>query len=316
MEKTKRLLRNPQVRGTLVVLIVVLTFGIFGYYLWKHPEVVTTLTHLPASLLAVLALGYIVTILANAYVLHASLRLLDKRAPYSDNILLTSYSSIINFFGPLQSGPGARALYLKAKYSVRLRDFFATTLIFYGFFALINCVILGAAAIIRYPSVLVISLVALTALLGLVIVFLLATRSARFGQLVRSLKLHDLHFWQIGVGAALLVAATAFIYFAELHHVASGTTIWQAIVYSAAANLALFVSLTPGAIGFRETFLVLSEKLHGIATPTVLSASIIDRAFYIVFLAVLFVIVLVCARAFHLSFFGKQSPETLGDNRD
>ena len=62
------------------------------------------------------------------------------------------------------------------------------------------------------------------------------------------------------------------------------------MTYSGAANFALFVSLTPGAIGFRETFLIFTEHLDRINTATVLSANVIDRSVYIVFLAILFLL--------------------------
>lgn len=313
MEKSKQFFKQPKVRASLVVLIIAATIVIFAHYLLTHPKVIQTLIHLPPLLLVVLGVGYVAAIASNAYVLHASLLLIGTRAPYADNILLTGYSSIINFFGPLQSGPGARALYLKTKYNVRIRDFLGTALVFYAFFAVINCLILGIAAIRRFPSVLGISLVALAVLFGIVLFIILFTKSSKFNQLIRSLKFHDKHFWQIGLGACLLIISTAGIYYAELQHVVSSVSIWQALIYSAAANLALFVSLTPGAIGFREGFLVFSEKLHGLDTATVLSASIIDRAFYIVFLAVLFVAIIIIARVFHLSFFVKGKVEKATD---
>jgi uncharacterized membrane protein YbhN (UPF0104 family) len=55
--------------------------------------------------------------------------------------------------------------------------------------------------------------------------------------------------------------------------------------------MALFVSLTPGAIGIREAFLTFSQQLHHIDTSTIVAANIIDRAVYLVFLGVLFIFV-------------------------
>ncbi|HZL07693.1 MAG TPA: hypothetical protein VFC50_00680, partial [Candidatus Dormibacteraeota bacterium] len=66
----------------------------------------------------------------------------------------------------------------------------------------------------------------------------------------------------------------------------------QAMSYSGAANFALFVSLTPDAIGFRETFLVFSHRLHHVSTANILSANVIDRGAYVIFLLLLFVVVL------------------------
>lgn len=302
MKKSKQLLLNPQFRKILVVSIILATLGIFAYYLATHPEIVKTLLHLPPYLLILLTIGYLGAIVANAFILHTSLNLLGKRAHFGDNIALTSYSSIINFFGPLQSGPGARAVYLKAKYGVRLRDFFGVTLLFYAFFAFINGVILALAIVIRFQSWTAFSVVLLGIFAATALGIAAYRRIERVRHVLHSFKFHDINTWFIGFGAVLLITATTFTYFFELMYVSSGVTLWQAIVYTAAANLALFVSLTPGAIGFRETFLVLSSKLHGIDSATIVAANIIDRAFYIVFLLVVFLILISLGRRMGFSF--------------
>jgi uncharacterized membrane protein YbhN (UPF0104 family) len=50
--------------------------------------------------------------------------------------------------------------------------------------------------------------------------------------------------------------------------------------------------MTPGAIGFREAFLAFTQRLHGIDTTNIVSASLIDRAVYVAFLGLLFVLIL------------------------
>jgi uncharacterized membrane protein YbhN (UPF0104 family) len=69
--------------------------------------------------------------------------------------------------------------------------------------------------------------------------------------------------------------------------VAPGTHFSQAVIYSGAANLSLFVALTPGAIGFRESFLLFSRHLHHISNSSIVAANIIDRAMYIILLLIL-----------------------------
>jgi uncharacterized membrane protein YbhN (UPF0104 family) len=81
------------------------------------------------------------------------------------------------------------------------------------------------------------------------------------------------------------------IYFIELHatNAAANYSYLQALVYSASANLSLFVSLTPGGIGIRESFIVFAQSLHHIPLSSVIAAGILDRAFYILFLVLLFI---------------------------
>jgi len=292
------------IKRTLVALIVLATFTFFVFYLRAHPELLATLARLDPSTLVLLAMGYILVTLINASVLYYSLRFIGKRVPLLDNIVLTGYSSIVNFFGPLQSGPGFRAIYLKKKYSVTLRSFFTTTLIFYGFFALINIAVLVFASSRAFSDTLLFYILfSLGAAIMFTVVLIFVTKVERARYAIRAVKLHDKNFWLIGTGAFALTLATAVTYFVEIHNVDTSVTISQVITYTAAANLSLFVSLTPGAIGIRESFLVLSQQLHGIDTSVIVGASVIDRAFYVGFLVLLFLTLLLVNSRKHLAVF-------------
>ena len=298
MKRLRSLLRNVWLKRVVVVAILLSTIGFFVSYLVQNPDVLTTITSIHPAALTLMALAYTGTIIANAIVLSASLRLIGKHVSFTENISLTGYSSIVNFFGPLQSGPGFRAAYLKTRHGVALRKFLYTTLIFYGFFALINGIVIIMAFLLTSAGQqrLVFSLV------GLAIVLIGSIAASRFVPRVReaakSLRLSSPWFWLIGAGALLLSACTTAAYYIELLYVDVSITIAQTIVYAAAANLALFVSLTPGAIGFRESFLLLSERLHQIPADTVIAASIIDRAFYVLFLLGMFaMLIAIGARA-------------------
>jgi uncharacterized membrane protein YbhN (UPF0104 family) len=304
LELLGRLKPSARTKKIAIVIIIIATLVIFGLYLRDHPKLIGTLTSLSPLTLLILSIGYFLVTLVNSFVLFYSLRLLSKRTSLFDNFVLTGYSSIVNFFGPLQSGPGFRAVYLKRKYGVKLRSFFAATVIFYGFFAAINTLILVIAALHKFQSnfsfyiLLIVSVATSGALVSLAY-----KKSARFRSVVHAVKLTSINFWFIGVGALLLTAATAGIYFFELQQVGSGVSITQTIVYTAAADLSLFVALTPGAIGFRESFLFFSQQLHGIDTTTIIGASVIDRAFYVIFLLVLFLVLLAINSKKRLSVF-------------
>ena len=90
----------------------------------------------------------------------------------------------------------------------------------------------------------------------------------------------------MALATLLQVVLWVIIFYVELQTV-SHVSLSQVLVYTGAANLALFVSLTPGAIGFRESFLLFSQRLHHIDTATIVAANTIDRAIYIVLLIIL-----------------------------
>lgn len=285
--------RSKYFRLSLVTIIIISTFIIFGWYLYAHPDVINTLFHLSPWMLVSLTIAYALTIIANSLILHFSLSYLKRSTPLSDNILLTGYSAIINFFGPLQSGPGFRAAYLKKKYGVEIRRFVIATLIFYLFFGFINIIVVLLAAIVELPQWRGVILAAVIFCLLLIIPSTIVIRRTALGKsFFDNARFRDRNFWLIGLGACLLTVTTAAVYAIEIFHIAAAANIWQVIIYTAAANLSLYVSLTPGAIGFREAFLVFSEHLHKLSLDVIAATSVIDRAFYVVFLLVMFIFLL------------------------
>ena len=274
------------VRKFVVLGILVVTVGSFSRFFMTHPQYWEQLKKVsPVTILLVLAINSIlIAILATIY--RTSILLCGKSIRSRENFLLTAYSSIINFFGPLQSGPGVRAVYLKTRLQVRLRDYTLVTLLYYGIFAVIN---IGFLLIGNRPW----WQAALALLAG----------GAFSAFVIRHFRSHDKRpaESQLSLKANLLTALLVFTllqilflsaaYYVELRAVDPGVSVRQAISYTGAANLALFVSLTPGAIGFRESFLYFSQSLHHVSTASILSANLIDRAVYVVFLLILLVVV-------------------------
>ena len=79
-------------------------------------------------------------------VYNATLRLCGEPLKNQENMLLTIYSTLANFFLPLQSGPGIRAGYLKKKHKVPISTYIMSTLIYYGMYAVISAGFLFVAA--------------------------------------------------------------------------------------------------------------------------------------------------------------------------
>lgn len=272
MAEMKRSILRPV--ATVTVLVVTVTA--FVYYFSTHETVRTQLRSTPPLALAIIVALYLLSIMAIAGTFWATLRLCKLRLSGEESLLVTAYSAVVNFFGPLQSGPAFRAVYLKKRYDVNLKNFGAATLMYYFFYG-------GFSVLFLLFGLLHWWLLALAAL-GLLAMFGLQ----RVKPVARRIEKLDVHGWYYLAAATFLqVACISLIYFTELKSVAPETTYAQAIVYTGAANLAMFVSLTPGAIGFRETFLLFSQHLHHISNATIVSANILDRAMYIVVLALM-----------------------------
>lgn len=264
-------------RPIAAVIILICTLLAFIWYVAHNPSVIDAVRHLPPSLLISLIVLYFGVIGATALIFIATTRLCGVTISRQEGLLVTAYSAVINFFGPLQSGPAFRAVYLKSKYGVKLLNYTTATMLYYLFFAIISGVCLLSGVLGWW--------LVLCALVGIIVLAVIWHTNPRMQSRLKALHLASLGL--LFLATLLQVALVAVIYYMELRHVTTGVTFSQAIIYTGAANFALFVSLTPGAIGFREAFLLFSQNLHHINNEAIVAANIIDRGVYLVILAIL-----------------------------
>ncbi len=258
------------------VTVLIVTAGAFVWYFKTHPEVGKLLSEIPLSTLGILLALYICTVGALVLIFTATLRLCKLRIETSEISLLTAYSSVINFFGPLQSGPAFRAVYLYQKYKLNLKAYAMATLVYYLFFGFFSCLFL-VSGIFGWWTLLL-SIVGAGLIFG-------AVRTRWIAPRLRSLDMRGWYY--LAVATFIQVSLMAVIYTIELRAVDASINVSQAIIYTGAANLALFVSLTPGAIGFREAFLLFSEQLHHIGPSVIVATNILDRTLYITLMLLL-----------------------------
>lgn len=248
----------------------------FAYYFKTHPEVGELLRKIPLATLGALLLLYVGTVGVLVLIFTATLRLCKLKIEAGEISLLTAYSSVINFFGPLQSGPAFRAVYLYQKYKLNLKAYAMATLVYYLFFGFFSGLFLISGLVGWWTLGI--------SILGAVAIYL----AVQTRWIAPRLKNLDMRGWYYLAAATLTqVVLMAVIYTVELRAVSPGIGIDQAIVYTGAANLALFVSITPGAIGFREAFLLFSQQLHHISPSVIVATNILDRTLYITLMLLL-----------------------------
>jgi uncharacterized membrane protein YbhN (UPF0104 family) len=268
---------------------MLLTVGGFTYFFVKHPQYLHSLKHISIYTLLYLLGLYALVQLVLVAVSHFTLKLCDKNISLLENFLLMNYSTLVNFFGPLQSGPGFRAVYLKSKHGVRIRDYTLASLIYYGMFALISAVFLGMGGLKLWQTIILV--------IGIMVVFGVGIswykKRDKAPNQDSKLRISASALTGLFIFTLLQLILISIIYYIELKTVNNGVSFKHALIYSGAANFALFVSLTPGAIGFRESFLLLSRRLHHISTSVILAASIIDRGVFLVFLGILFIFIVI-----------------------
>ena len=275
---------KQRIRIVLACTILIATGLAFIYYLQAHPEIVSKLTSTNPLIIVQLVILYAVFFASLAAVLHFSIRIYNKDLSLKDNFLLSAYSSLANFFGPGQSGPGVRAIYLKKKIQLSIKDFIFATFIYYAFYATLSALML-MAGVRPWWETFVVVIAAITAS------YLVIRRHAKKNKPKAPRNFSLLNIGGIAVATAIQVITQAIIYWVEVSSLSPHVTFAQVISYTGAANFSLFVALTPGAIGIRESFLLFSQQLHHISSGVIVAASLIDRAAYIILLVLLFIFV-------------------------
>lgn len=276
---------KKKLRIALGLLILLVTAAVFIRYATTHPELLHELRDINPALLAVLVGLYIFWFLALVAILRISLRLYGKTMSRQENILLNAYSSLVNFFGPGQSGPAFRGIYLKRRVGLSVKSYIFATLLYYGFYAILSAFLLFVGSRTWWQTVLVMIVAGVG---SLVIIRWYGQRSHIKNQ--PGINLVNVS-WLFVATAAQMIAQVA-IYYVELQSIDPGISFTQTLTYTGAANFALFVALTPGAIGIREAFLLFSQNMHHIGNTIIVAANVIDRAIYLLFLGLLFILVL------------------------
>lgn len=256
--------------SALIILLLVLLMCLY----WKNnPGVFESLKNVSLFSIILLFICYSFFLATNWLLTGISVNSLGIKIENLELTLLTIYSTLVNFFGPLQSGPGYRAIYLKSKYKMKIKDFTILSIYYYACFGFISlCMLFNSK-----PWILV-TLVGVSIIGKIFIDINTKIFSIKTEVLVKIFSI-----------SLLQISLVSIIYFFELLIVGSKPLISSILTYTGSANLALFVGITPGAIGIRESFIVLSQNLHGIQNNQILAVSVLDRSIYFLFLGVLFV---------------------------
>ena len=266
-------------------IILVATVAAFAHYVSAHPALLDKLATTPPLLLVLLLGLYGLWFAALVLILRVSLRLFGKSMNRQENILLNAYSSLVNFFGPGQSGPVFRGLYLKKKHNLPVKNYIFATVLYYAFYAVISALFVCVGSRPWWQTVL--------AVIGVgggcaVLVRIYASRSRITGNTGMNVRNLTLLF---ALTAGQLVVQ-AVIFYCELRSIDPSVSIAQALAYTGTANFAVFASVTPGAIGIREALLAFTQNLHGIELAVTVAANVIDRAVYLLLLGALFILTL------------------------
>ena len=276
---------KKHLRTAVAIAILIVTAAAFAYYVKNHPETLDQLRGMPPTIIIVLLAINAVGFLSYMFVTRGSLRVYGKHLSLQENILFNAYSSLINFFGPGQSGPIFRGAYLKKRHDLPVKKFMFITLIYLAFYAIISAMFMLIGSRPWWQTAVVMLLVGAAC-------FVLVRRYKQGSKIDTGHGLNPKTLGWILAATAVQVSSFAVLYGVELRQISPDVSVGQILSYTGVSNFTLFVALTPGAIGIREAFLVFSQNLHHINNTTIVAANILDRAVYLLFLGLLFIMVI------------------------
>src|SRR6185369_8418251 len=129
---------KKQLRTVVGPVIIAVTIAVFAYYIGHHPETVRQLRHLPPATIAELLAALTASFFSYLLITRVWLRMYNKTMSGQESFLFNAYSSLINFFGPGQSGPVFRAAYLKKRHNLGVKQFTFALFLYLGFLAIIS----------------------------------------------------------------------------------------------------------------------------------------------------------------------------------
>lgn len=256
--------------------IIVATLGFAVYFLSTHKNLISELSKIPLSLIFIIFLLYFVMLLVLIGVFKYTALIAGAKVKPKDNLELNMISLFMNFFIPGQSGPIYRGYYLLKNYKVKIKTYITSTIIYFSIYALVACLLILLGVSNLYLDFLFVLIL---------IIALILSKKYLFKKInFKSLKLSFINLISLCLVTLLQFMIQGLIYYLEIRSVDPHIAVRDVLVYTGTAGLALFVALTPGAIGIREAFLIFSEKLNHLSSLTIIASSLIDRSVYILFL--------------------------------
>ena len=241
-----------------------------------------------------LATVYLATRMFNGEILRLSARSLDVEISQSEGFLIMMVMSYTNLFIP-RAGLGAPALYLKHRYNLKFTEFTSfllpMTVMQLACFGIVG--VAAQLAILRLhalpvhtglavffccltaanAAILFVPLKALTSLRGRVFDLL-----GRFSSAWETLRRDRAMIARIVLIQLIVIFLRALRLQLAYFSIGRSVSFPGALIVSIMAQLGMFVSLTPGAFGFREAAMIYGSCLIGDSAGTGAAVALLDRA--------------------------------------
>lgn len=308
--------------------IFVLT--VFVFYFWFNKEDFRPLLTLDWQIiLALLAINTVV-IFINGLIFREYFKVFEKNISHFESFDLSLTSSIANLFVPMKAGAMVRAVYFKEKYGLAYSKF-AGLLISTYVIQLFILSLLGSMVLVLIGFEESRLWILRVVLLGILLMcsLLIYVKIPSVEKLIpESLKQNWLvaifhkYFEKFLSGWSVLIQnkavltnlfllsllnffLIAFCHFLELKALGYKLNLVNLLVFSTISGLSFYLSITPSAIGIRESMLIIFSQVLILPAAVIINASVIDRAAIYILLFAVYLIQSVRKRFWSSSYFSQ-----------
>ncbi len=277
----------------LKICVALILLGVLIYFGRQHFGKLSLLLEVDPIWVICIAGLYIVTRMINGEIMRITAAALGKKIKRSESFYLVMVMSYQNLIIP-KSGLSAPAIYLKLKHGLKLSEFTSFLLPM----TIIQLACFGIAGLLAQVYLLLHSQVPLQPAIALLFGVLFIGNSgflfvriqvpAKWQNKIGNILRKIIHAWeQLRINRVLIVKVIMWqTVIILLRTIRMQIAFWAlgmpiafpaALIVSLLAQLALFISLTPGALGFREAALVYGSYLLSVSADISLAVGILDR---------------------------------------
>ena len=271
-------------------VLLFLIVGAFVYFLFEKRDELVRLKNISALSIGLMVVFSLLSRGVNAYLSEKLLKAFDIKLSFKEWFGLGCVANMTNYFLPMRSGIGTRAIYLKNKYNFAYSKFLAAYTGLYVFsyfvtalFGILLLIFLYPSKGTFYPPIMI---VFLAVFIGAGFFMLswkfLGKKKFKFDVVERIFE--SLNFFRkekklllILLGLNLIsVIMLALRFFVAFHAIKVMPSMSGMIILAIVINFAFILSLTPSNMGIKESIMTIVAGMIGLTTVDGALAAVVD----------------------------------------
>ncbi|MGB2879240.1 MAG: lysylphosphatidylglycerol synthase transmembrane domain-containing protein [Candidatus Omnitrophota bacterium] len=274
------------------VLLLIVILALFFIYMKGRKQDFVMLSRLSPDSIFMLCLAALVFKLALGYNFRILISFFDIKLAFKEWFGLTGMAAMANYLLPAKAGLAAQAVYLKKEYGFRYVNYLSSMTGFYAVGFLVNAT--AGAAMSSYLCLkgldagrsLFLLFLAVMAVAGafLVIIYHFPKLSGRLGFLKGFLEgLKNFHgkprkTFHLIISQVIVIIAVGIRLLIAFRALGIEVDLVSSTVIALVMSFSVFISITPGNLGIKESLIMLSSSALGISPAQALMVALLDRA--------------------------------------